>query len=430
MRLTLYADVPPTLDDLKGTLVWNAWLSRGAPPGHSCTLASQLDLPRSLARLLASMNKSLAESTKAFAELMPLVRAWLSLYAQDLWLSVATGRRSMVTIDFSITSARSLLKFGELRPVDARIIAQCELVTILGGIQESFLKTKDHSLTQTISIVQTADSHLDNWGKTWNDWSALQESSTGQYMSSSFSMQLYVGRFYINTLGLRDISSQAEVLEEQLPVLKTAIHAAIKIQGIALTYGPERLAHATEFTLISISSAALFLLKMAKLIPAVFDDVPAALSAVRTGSQLLSGAPRKQYFLAVFSALQHLEGQLAPFGDDYAGTPGPFAPSNGATPASGAGANGAGRVGGEGLGGMADPVLPRGPDTPGYAGAGEDGGLGLYDPGAAGELGGAGLNGEGGELELAISSVVGSDSFWSWTQSLPAESFSNILQTF
>lgn len=39
----------------------------------------------------------------------------------------------MVTIDFSITSARSLLKFGALRPVDARMVAQCELVTILGA---------------------------------------------------------------------------------------------------------------------------------------------------------------------------------------------------------------------------------------------------------------------------------------------------------
>lgn len=52
-------------------------------------------------------------------------------------LSVATGRRSMVTIDFSITSARSLLKFGALRPVDARMVAQCELVTILGAFMTS-----------------------------------------------------------------------------------------------------------------------------------------------------------------------------------------------------------------------------------------------------------------------------------------------------
>lgn len=58
---------------------------------------------------------------------MPAVRIWLTLYAQDLWLSLAMGRRSMVTIDLSITNARLLLNFGALRPVDARLIAQSEV---------------------------------------------------------------------------------------------------------------------------------------------------------------------------------------------------------------------------------------------------------------------------------------------------------------
>lgn len=98
----------------------------------------------------------------------------------------------MVTIDFSITSARSLLKFGALRPVDARMVAQCELVTILGssrefgslvrsladpffppfagGVQESFVKTQQHSIAETVKIVQRADEHLDFWMKTWAEW--------------------------------------------------------------------------------------------------------------------------------------------------------------------------------------------------------------------------------------------------------------------
>ncbi|ORY91577.1 hypothetical protein BCR35DRAFT_70699 [Leucosporidium creatinivorum] len=179
MRNTLYSETLPTLDDLKGTVLYNGWLSRGAPPGHSLTLAAQLELPRTLEKLLSSINKPQNEATKAFDDLMPSVRTWLSLYAQDLWLSVATGRRSMVTIDFSITSARSLLKFGALRPVDARMVAQCELVTILGGVQESFVKTQQHSIAETVKIVQRADEHLDFWMKTWAEWARkLLDSST------------------------------------------------------------------------------------------------------------------------------------------------------------------------------------------------------------------------------------------------------------
>lgn len=38
----------------------------------------------------------------------------------------------MVSIDFSINSARQLLQFEALRPVDARIIGQSEMLAILG----------------------------------------------------------------------------------------------------------------------------------------------------------------------------------------------------------------------------------------------------------------------------------------------------------
>lgn len=85
MRATLYSDVPPTLDDLKGSCLYNAWLSRGAPPGHSLSLALQLELPRTLEKLLQSISRPVEEATRAFDELMPSVRTWLCLYAQDLW---------------------------------------------------------------------------------------------------------------------------------------------------------------------------------------------------------------------------------------------------------------------------------------------------------------------------------------------------------
>ena len=72
-------------------------------------------------------------------------------------------------------------------------------------------------------------------------------------MTSSFTMALYAGKFYITTLGLRDITSPDEVTSVQLPVVKASINAATEIQYVAVTYGANRMAHATEFTLISLS---------------------------------------------------------------------------------------------------------------------------------------------------------------------------------
>lgn len=67
-------------------------------------------------------------------------------------------------------------------------------MTILGGVQESFLKVRQ-SIPEAVKIVQQADEHLDYWMKTWSDWAQLQEGATAKYMSTSFAMQLHVGRF-------------------------------------------------------------------------------------------------------------------------------------------------------------------------------------------------------------------------------------------
>lgn len=364
MRGSLYSADPPTLDDLKGTVVFNAWMSRGAPPGHSLSLAFQLDLPRKLDTLIASISLPPDEAAAAFEDLMPSARTWLTLYSQDLWLSVATGRRSMVTLDFSTNAARNLLTFPALRPVDARIIAQCELVNILSGVQDAFIKTRKHSIADTVRIVTGAVDHLGLWMKTWQDWAHRQEESTTIYMVASFSMQLAAGKFYITTLGLRDITSPSEITSIQLPVVAASILAATEIQYVALTYGATRMSHATEFTLISISSAAIFLLKMIKLLPSAVQNIPSALSAVRNASQLLAGAPVKQYHRAVVGALAHLETFLEL-----------------ETPSAGIDAT---AFGGEPM---------------------------LYNP----------------EMDFAINSVLESDDFWSWQHSLPADTFAGIL---
>jgi hypothetical protein len=86
------------------------------------------------------------------------------------------GRHSLVTIDLSITSARLLLNFAALRPVDARLVAQSELVTILGCIQEQFLKM-ERQAANTVFLVQQANTHLDAWISTWKAYAGASVSS-------------------------------------------------------------------------------------------------------------------------------------------------------------------------------------------------------------------------------------------------------------
>lgn len=141
LRNTVYSQEAPSLDDLKGAVVWNSWLGKSTQPSHAVGLAISRGTPGTLVKLLKALNTmSIEDANIAFEENMPEVRTWLSLYSQDLWLSLASGRRSMVAVDFSIASTRSLLKFAALRAIDSRLIAQAELLTILGEFQFHLLK--------------------------------------------------------------------------------------------------------------------------------------------------------------------------------------------------------------------------------------------------------------------------------------------------
>ncbi|BGO99688.1 hypothetical protein NBRC10513v2_003916 [Rhodotorula toruloides] len=493
MRDTLYGEKPVTIDDLKGMLVWNAWLGKGAPPGHTVTLALQLDLPRALDRLLASISQPQAEAAREFEELMPGVRVWLTLYAADLWLSFAMARRSLVTIDLSITSSRLLLHFGALRPVDARLIAQSELVTILGVVQESFLKTQRQSVEQTVHVVQQANAHLEQWITTWSAWTRGQEEETGNFVLSSFSVMLQAARFYANTFGLRDITSSDQLLPIHMPCLRTALDAAVRIQGI---HRAHKIAHSAEMTLIVLSSSALFLLKMIKLAPAAFSPVPSpsypsfaslsarsfgtmaahlspadplqsasspdtaaspllvatpsiaqAIDAARHSAALLACAPAKQrsYAHAVQMALQKLEVDLPPTLPPITSSPGFGEQAGGDRKRQ--------RLAEEtsemrrrmssldetvaGSANLASPLwAPASTSEAQLPPAGDAAammwglGAGPEDPFAAG--GSAFRNGDAAASEkdldeLTISSLIGTDSFWTWTSSLPGESIQALV---
>ncbi|GAA5864496.1 hypothetical protein JCM8547_005561 [Rhodosporidiobolus lusitaniae] len=501
IRETLYSERTVTLDDLKGTLVYNAWLGKAAPPGHSVSLALQLDLPKCLERLLASITGPPEEAARAFEQHMPGVRSYLTLYAQDLWLSFAMGRRSLVTVDLAITSARLLLNFAALRPVDARLIAQSEIVTILGVIQESFLKTAREA-AQTVHLVNQANQHLETWGQTWRAYAEQQEGPTSRYILASFSVLLQGGRFYINTLGLRDITKAEELMPEHLGCLRTALDAAVRIQGI---HPAQKIAHSAEFTLVTLGTAALFLLKMIKLAPHAFSpvlcpsypsfsslastpsnvpydayasspDVSAsalsfstpsisqALDAARHSAKLLANAPARQrsYAQAVEAALDKLEGEMSQL---------PPLPPLGVVPSLSSSNGGGGVLGKrpleeENVEGEQRTLPPPTPSasfhplpppsaaavsTDPFASPGtlyppppslpptlplESGStptasdLGLWPPasGSAGDFDASGALGLGGEgagdemNELTIASLIGTDSFWSWTTSLPGES--------
>lgn len=485
MRETLYADKPVTLDDLKALLVFNAWLGRGAPPGHTVTLALQLDLPKCLERLLESITQPPEKAAETFEELMPAVRVWLTLYAQDLWLSFATARRALVTIDLSITSARLLLHFSALRPVDARLIAQSELVTILGVVQESFLKTQRHSVEHTIHIVQQANAHLEQWIATWSAWTKGQQEETGNFVLSSFSIMLQAARFYMNTLGLRDVTSSDELLPIHLPCLRTALDAAVRVQGI---HRAHKIAHSAEMTLIVLSSCALFLLKMIKLAPNAFASTPSpsypsfstldmtalghahaahlsptdpvqsasspdtaasplfvstpsisqALEAARHSAAVLDFGPpdKRSYAQAVHAALKRLEGEMGDAvpdsyngkraatsldetpkrprleGPTQAGTP--FWPTT-VSPGPSAVLDALSAPTSAWTFGHTSPF----PDLPAMDGPA------IAVDGVA-EAGPSG-NGVRELDELTIASLVGTDSFWSWTSSLPGESIQPLL---
>lgn len=101
-------------------------------------------------------------------------------------------------------------------------------------VKESFLKARS-SVEHTVNVVQQANVHLEQWITTWSAWASTQEESSGRYIISSFSVMLHSGRFFANTLSLRDITSSEQLLPIHLPLLRTALDAAVRIQGAPIS---------------------------------------------------------------------------------------------------------------------------------------------------------------------------------------------------
>ncbi|KAI5475886.1 Zn(2)-C6 transcription factor, partial [Pseudohyphozyma bogoriensis] len=307
---TLFSDVPPKLDDIRGILIWWGWLSKAVPPAHALGLAIQLDLPESMGRVLSLLLNPGPTFQRDFDVVMPHVRVWLSIYCEDVWASVASGKRSLVSIDNTIESARVILNVPSLRPLDARLLAQCELVTILGKVQERFLRAPPESIEERVRVVLEADGDIAKWLITWKSWAAKQHDQTRLFMEKGWEMQSQVGRFWINSLGLRDVTSAEDISAVQMPVLRASVAATIAIHGSPYLSGAR---HGTEFRTFSLASSALFLSKMIKFLPDAVPDVQLALAALRNGAQSLESAPPslKHYHSAVVGALSHLEQHIA-----------------------------------------------------------------------------------------------------------------------
>lgn len=84
-------------------------------------------------------------------------------------------------------------------------------------------------------------------------------------MTSSFRMQSAVGKFYLNTLCLKNVVKMEDINERNLPCLRVSIDAALEVVNCLKIYGDDRVKYAIEFIAVSAASCCLFLLKMIKL---------------------------------------------------------------------------------------------------------------------------------------------------------------------
>ncbi|KAI5479093.1 hydrolase [Pseudohyphozyma bogoriensis] len=299
-----------TFDKVKALVVWNAFMAKVAPQGHVLGLATELGLLKTIETLLSALALPGADASALFQQYMPSVRVWLMLYSHDIAQvfiisGLMTGNRPLVSLSSNIFP-RALLRFGLLGPIDVRLIAQYELNTVMGVIQDTVFKGLSSDPEQVVHIVEYAEQHLIEWKNTWLAWSRAQEEAIGSYMHLSFSLQLTGLRFFIHRMCLGGIKSLEDILPGHRPLLKPAIANIISLHDTAFRQQSLRLTYTTAYTLAILTRSTVWLVNLMKVQPHLFDDLAGTKAGVRNLVQLMSNAPGKHH-LEISDALDKLE---------------------------------------------------------------------------------------------------------------------------
>ncbi|GFZ46820.1 hypothetical protein JCM24511_04040 [Saitozyma sp. JCM 24511] len=148
----------------------------------------------------------------------------------------------------------------------------------------------------TISEVQSKESAADQWLSRWKPWATGVEDREGVLAPLASILLMHASaKLHINISALRGITPGFELSADQLSCALTAVTCAQATLHVALQhYENPIICYASEITLLHITAAAVFLLKIVRLLPLRVDAV-GILGQVQSAATLLASVRGKYY---------------------------------------------------------------------------------------------------------------------------------------
>ncbi|ORY26778.1 hypothetical protein BCR39DRAFT_540190 [Naematelia encephala] len=291
----------PSIDDFIGYCIVQIWLSPIRPPGHLVGMAIELGLH-------ASCKLPINEDT------LERMRLWCFTVVFDRISSLGTGKPPICPLGDVLDQCSTInINSTPQRLVrDTRIMVQGELTAIL--CKEALRSDTVYDRGQSPNgphFLQQKNNAIDQWLVRWLPWANSSDNGEGVFTPhAALLLQHSFAKLHVNLRALQGLKGNESVTSEQLVSASTAVTHAQELLRISLRYFKAPvICYTSETTHLHITFAAVFLLKIMRLLPTSFDN-EGILNQVRATVTLLSHVRGKYHAECLQVMVDHVSTKI------------------------------------------------------------------------------------------------------------------------
>jgi len=276
----------------------NGWLLGG----HAIRMALELGLHKAWPKLLKKIKSGRKLKDQIGSDEHDLIvcsRIWFALFLFEHQISFGTGRPFMIKTDESVEDVAHILQHPLSREDDMRLVSSVELMIIREGLHGR-LTIEGPNTEETWVKIRDADRQFNEWYERWDVQIAYKWPSKPFYRHSIM-VQRFLSELFHNAVGLQGIKDEEDVnklapehWQRRLALKSIKIaQSAVDICCRSFDY-KDGLKYAPDYTHVTATFAAAFLIRLARLFPKE-ADLPAILDDVSTLAKELANASATRY---------------------------------------------------------------------------------------------------------------------------------------
>ncbi|KDE05834.1 hypothetical protein MVLG_03778 [Microbotryum lychnidis-dioicae p1A1 Lamole] len=285
------------LEMIQAMVVTSGWSSEGfLSGGLALRMAVELDVHKVFRRLAARRAQHADPNEER--SLVAAARLYASLFVLDFQTSIGAGRPPMLRAEqeHSLTMFRTLLLDHPLSvKTDARVVSTAEMLMHQARITDALREQDPNKGDAALDMLLKGRSDLEGW---YNEWCEImrQRHPEEPFYRLSLDIQLQFATLFTSTIVLRGCQSFSRLTPAMLRVITMAVHSAFQVVRIcteedAYVHG---LRFAVDYTVSVVAFAGAFLLRFARLVPAVVD-MQRCIDVVDRFASILLGTPYPRF---------------------------------------------------------------------------------------------------------------------------------------